>query len=170
VPEVVAPIVEAPEPIIEEVPEVVAPIVEEIPEVVEVPEPAPIVEEIPEVVEMPEPLVEEVSEVVVSVIETPEPVVEETPVVNEQPAPVETSRSTNKYTVQLLSLSKFSQSRLNTFLNQHGLSDKDVMKRQEGSWMKITYGDASSIQEANQIKDKLMRDHNITEAFITGLK
>ncbi len=191
--EIVA-VLEAPEPVApveEEIPEVIVeevPAVEEIPEVVEVPEPVepvveetpepsePVAEEIPEPIETPEPVapvVEEVPEPVAPVIEEePEsaPVVEEVPEVEETPPPVEVSRVAVKYTVQILSLAEFSQIRLNTYCRQHNLSINDVKKKQVGEWMKITYGEANSIQEATQLKEKLMRENSINEAFVTPIK
>jgi len=172
------------EPVVEEEPEAVPepeaevdPVAEEEPEAV--PEPiveiAPVVEEAPEIAPEPEaevePVVEEEPEVV------PEPVVEESPepvvrIVKEVPlAPVEVvNTSTTKYTVQLLSLAKFSQARLNTYCRQHNLSVDDVKKNQVGKWMKITYGEANSLEAANQIRKQLMRDNNIDEAFVTPVK
>jgi septal ring-binding cell division protein DamX len=191
-PEVVPePVVEEVAPVVEEVPEVVpepvieevVPVVEEVPEVVSEPvveEVAPVVEEVPEVV--PEPVVEEVVPVVEEepeiasepIVEEVAPVVEEVPEVVEAPIPPPTSSEANrtavKYTVQILSLSKFSQARLNTYCKQHGLSVNDVAKRQVGEWMKITYGEANSIEEAKEIKEKLMRDYNVNEAFVTPIK
>ncbi|PCJ22422.1 MAG: hypothetical protein COA97_13425 [Flavobacteriales bacterium] len=175
IPEVVpeSVVVEEVEPIVEEVPEVVPePVVEEVAVVVEeelevvhepvvVEEVEPVEEEKPEVVS--EPVVEEVPEI----IEDSEPI---TRVVKENPIPVTISKTTVKYTVQLLSLAKFSQSRLNIFCKQHNLSMDDIKKKQVGSWMKITYGEANSIQEANDIMKKLIDNNNINEAFVTVIK
>jgi septal ring-binding cell division protein DamX len=75
-----------------------------------------------------------------------------------------------KYTVQLLSIGEFSQSRLNIYCKQHKLSVSDVKKKQVGEWMKITYGEANSIQEAAQIKEKLKQNHGIKDAFVVQIK
>ncbi|MBL4594583.1 MAG: hypothetical protein JKX68_12320 [Flavobacteriales bacterium] len=186
----VTPVVEEAE-IVEEAPaveKVSQPIVEEDPEIIEAPEPVvPEVEEEPAVEVVPEPVVEEIP----TVEEVPEPVVEEGPEIIEVPDPVdpviepvheevleveetsasaELSKTIVRYTIQLLSLSEFSQSKLKVYCRQHNLSIDDVKKNQVGNWMKITYGEASSIEEANQIKERLIREHNIDGAFITKVK
>jgi hypothetical protein len=80
------------------------------------------------------------------------------------------SRVSTKYTVQLLSLLEFSQAKLNTFCRQHNLQVSKVKKKQVGNWTKISYGEANSIGEANQIKERLMQNNSIDDAFIVPLK
>ena len=160
-----------PEPVVEVVPEAEE-IPEIAPEVEETPEPAPVVEKTPapEAEETPEvaPDVEEIPEPAPIVEETPEPVAEETP---ELPAPAETAKTSGKkYTVQILSLSEFSQSRLDFYIKQHHLTASKVNKHKEGPWMKITYGDAKSATEAMEIKEKLQSENNIVDAFIVRVK
>ena len=85
----------------------------------------------------------------------------------EKPSPI---ASKTKYTVQLLSLSRFSEERLGIFCKKHKLPVNSVKKRQVGSLMKITYGEANTIKEANLIQEKLIRDNNINQSFVTYLK
>ena len=80
------------------------------------------------------------------------------------------AQSTKKYTVQLLSLSNFSQERLNTFCKKYKLPVSSVTKRKVGTAMKITYGEVSSIQEAKSIQAELRQNHGIKESFITKVQ
>ena len=177
--DVIAEVVEVPEPVVElpdspvvDEERVAEVVVKKVPEIVKVPEVIEVpgsvaIEEVLEVIEKEEEVVAEVSEVVAS----PEPDVEEAPKPVEVSAPIVKSSVSNKvYTVQLLSLSEFSQSRLNTYCKKHDLSINDINKNKVGEWMKITYGQVSSLQEANQIKESLSEKHGITESFITVLK
>lgn len=118
-------------------------------EVIEVPEQvASLISNEPEVIETLEPIAE------VKVIET---------------ATVVNSLST-KFTVQLLSLSNFSQSRLNNYCKQYNLPVSKITKRNVGTMVKITYGEVSSIQEARELNDQLVRDYGINDSFVTSIK
>ncbi len=81
-----------------------------------------------------------------------------------------TKDSITKYTVQLLSLSEFSQARLNTYCKKHRLLVASLSKNKVGNVTKITYGAANSIQEAKQIQEKLRRENGIDESFVAKLK
>ncbi len=165
------------EQVVEEIPVPTTPIAEEVPTVEEISESVPaIVEKKPVVDVIPEPTTPIVEKVPI-VEESPEPepiVVEEEPMVRKIPETTspstESIRVSTKYTVQLLSLSKFSQSRLNTFCKQHNIPVTDVKKNQVGEWMKITYGEANSMGEAAKIKQTLKQHHGITDAFVVLVK
>lgn len=94
-----------------------------------------------------------------AVVESPEVV--ETPATVSQPA-----TSSAQYSIQILSLAEFSQSRLNNYIKQHNLDANQIVKRQVGSWMKISYGKLNSKDEAREMILKLRRSHNITDAFL----
>ena len=141
-----------------------------------------VVEEETEVIPEEEPVAEEpVVEVVETTMEEttpePEPVVEETTVEIEEETPAETERVINtpapstsaKYSIQILSLAEFSQSRLNTYIRQHNLDASKIKKRQVGQWTKISYGELNSKDEAREMILKLRRSHNITDAFLVTL-
>ena len=143
--------------------------VEEEPKVIEEPKPvpSPVVEEEPEVIEKPKPVATPSVEKEPEVIEEPKPV--PLPVVEEKKLPVTEVVST-KYTVQLLSLSEFSQARLNTYCKKHNLPVNKVSKRNVGSVIKVTYGEASSIEDASALKETLVRDYGISDCFVTKIK
>ncbi|MCB0402654.1 MAG: SPOR domain-containing protein [Flavobacteriales bacterium] len=84
----------------------------------------------------------------------------------ETPAP---SPSSAKYSIQILSLSKFSQSRLDQYIREHNLDPSKVHKKDTGEWMKISYGELSSKDEAREMIQKLRRSHNITDGFLVTL-
>ncbi len=164
-------------PVVEETP-TASPIVEEEP-IAEVTEPvSPVVEEEP-IEEVPEPVpsVEEENPVIEETPSTP-PVVEEEPIeetpappiIEEAPAPPVNNEVGTKYTVQLLSLMEFSQTRLNFYCKQHNLSLSKIKKNKKGEWMKITYGEANSKEEAYRIIEKLKRDNKIKDAFVVPIK
>ncbi len=77
--------------------------------------------------------------------------------------------SSSKYSIQILSLSKFSQTRLNNYIREHNLDANQIVKRQVGEWTKISYGKLSSKDEAREMILKLRRSHNITDAFLVTL-
>ncbi|MBL4669907.1 MAG: cell envelope integrity protein TolA [Flavobacteriales bacterium] len=76
---------------------------------------------------------------------------------------------TIKYTVQILSLSNYSFSRLKNYCSKHNLDVNDVKKKQVGNVMKITYGEVYTIDEANLLKDKLREEHDVN-GFVTKVK
>lgn len=159
VPKSTSPIIKK-EPIIE-VAKPAPPIVKEEP-IVEVVKPAPlIIKEKPvvEVAKSTSPIVKKEP-----IVETPKP-----PVVKEVPSTTITNKASTKYTIQLLSLLEFSQTRLTSYCKQHNIPLDKVKKNKQGEWMKITYGEANSKDEANQIIEKLKKEHQVNEAFIVPL-
>jgi len=170
------------EPDVKEIPEheEVVEIAETLEEVLE----EVVVKDIPETENRPE-IHEEISEMEESVVEEnlipitdeeDQAVLEDSPVIGEvlniedSSPPILINRINTMYTVQLLSLAEFSQERLNTFCKEHNLPANSIKKNQVDTWVKITYGEANSVQEAMEIKNKLMRDNNIKDAFVTQLK
>ncbi|PJB14439.1 MAG: hypothetical protein CO118_08565 [Flavobacteriales bacterium CG_4_9_14_3_um_filter_32_8] len=99
-------------------------------------------------------------------VEHPKPTL---PIVKEKPTPSIANKVTTKYTVQLLSLLEFSETRVNSFCKQHHIPLDKIMKIKKGEWMKITYGEANSKEEASQLLEKLKQEHQIKEAFIVPL-
>ena len=76
------------------------------------------------------------------------------------------SVSEQKYTVQLLSLSKFSEDRLAYYCKKHKLDVSKVNRKQSGEWMKITYGAYDTKGEANKQVNKLAQDNGIKDGFV----
>ena len=159
------------EPVVE-VAKPVKPLVKEEP-IIEDSQPAPAIVKEEPVMKPAPPVIKEVPVEVVSKPAPPvikdEPIVEVTqptpPIVKEQPA-TSTTKGSTKYTVQLLSLLEFSQARLTSYCKQHHIPLDKVKKNKKGEWMKITYGEANSREEAYQLLEKLKQDHQVKEAFI----
>jgi hypothetical protein len=167
------------EPVVEEEsPEAEIP-VEEM--AVEEPAKEPVVESMPEEAskeEVPslEVVEEPITEVVVEeAVEAPEEIVVETPIVEENieepvvvpvpPVAETTSRNSAQYTVQILALSDFSQSRLNTYCKEHNLSLSKISKKQVNGFTKIRYGSVNSMDEAKALRKTLI-NQNVQGAFI----
>jgi hypothetical protein len=74
--------------------------------------------------------------------------------------------SNNTYTIQLLSLSKFSQERLNYYCKKHKLDIQKIGKKKSGEWMKITYGKFNTKEEAKMGNRELAKSHGISDAFV----
>jgi flagellar biosynthesis GTPase FlhF len=77
--------------------------------------------------------------------------------------------STKYYSVQLLSLSNFSEERLKSYCKKHNLPINEIIKRPIGAMVKISYGKVNSQEAATQLQQKLKRDHQINESFIVVL-
>ncbi len=110
-----------------------------------------------------EPLETVIEETVIQ----PEAVAKSTP--TPSPTPTTSTSSSTKYSIQILSLAEFSQTRLNTYIKQHNLDASKIKKSQVDSWTKISYGELSSKDEAREMIQKLRRNHNITDAFLVTL-
>lgn len=128
------------------VPQPTPPIIKEEP-VVEIPQPTPLVVKTKPIVEVPKP----------------------TTTVKETPSMLATNKVGTKYTVQLLSLLEFSEIRVNNYCKLHHIPLDKIKKIKKGEWMKITYGETNSIEEANQIIEKLKNEHQVKDAFIVPL-
>ncbi|MCO6499624.1 MAG: SPOR domain-containing protein [Vicingus serpentipes] len=76
--------------------------------------------------------------------------------------------STTKYAVQILALSNYSEQRVATFCNQHGLLVSEISTEKVGGLTKVRYGAASSLEQAKEIRNKLVKK-NITGAFIVKI-
>jgi len=78
--------------------------------------------------------------------------------------------SNEVYMIQLLALSDFSQSRLNTFCRQHHIAVKDITKVNENGLTKIRYGKAFSKPEALKLRVEVIEKTNIAGAFVVKIK
>lgn len=77
--------------------------------------------------------------------------------------------STKYYSVQLLSLSNFSEERLKSYCKTHNLPINEIIKRPVGAMVKISYGKVNSQEAATQLQQKLKRDHQIESSFVVKL-
>lgn len=131
--------------------------------VAKVPQPTPPVIKEEPVVEIPQPTPPVVK--TKPIVEVPKPTATE----KEIPSMLATNKAGTKYTVQLLSLLEFSPARLTSYCKQHNIPLDKVKKNKKGEWMKITYGEVNSKEEANQIIEKLKKEHQVNDAFIVPL-
>lgn len=139
-----------------------------VPETVEAP-----VETVEETAE--EPIVEGVEAPVVEEVEVPEiveevveaPVEVETPEVKEEV--VESPDPNVIYSVQLLSLSDFREYRLIEFCKEHNLSRNDMILRESGNWVKVSYKRLTTKEEAIALRDKLATEKQLKDTFIVKL-
>lgn len=74
-----------------------------------------------------------------------------------------------KYTIQLLSLSKFSQARFDEYCEEHSLLEEEVTTRVVNGVTKVIYGKANSLEEAKKLIDRLKLLNNIDGAFAVPL-
>jgi len=74
-----------------------------------------------------------------------------------------------KYTIQILSLSKFSKARFDAYCKKHSLLEDEVSTRIVNGVTKVIYGKANSLEEAKKIIDKLKLLNNIDAAFAVPL-
>ncbi|MDF1673621.1 MAG: SPOR domain-containing protein, partial [Vicingaceae bacterium] len=70
------------------------------------------------------------------------------------------------YSVQILSLSNFSEKRLNSYCTKHKISNRDIIKRNVNGLTKISYGKVKTPEEATLLQKKLKNENGITESFI----
>ena len=131
--------------------------------VAKVPQPTPPVIKEEPVVEIPQPTPPVVK--TKSIVEVPKPTATE----KKTPSMLATNKIGMKYTVQLLSLLEFSETRVNNYCKLHHIPLDKIKKNKKGEWMKITYGEANSKEEANQIIEKLKKEHQVNDAFIVPL-
>lgn len=82
--------------------------------------------------------------------------------------PIETAKISNKFTVQILALAKFSQNKLTVFCKQHNLLLSQISKKQINGLMKIRYGVSYSKEEARKLRTSLL-NKGIIGAFVVGL-
>ncbi|MGB0882562.1 MAG: SPOR domain-containing protein [Vicingaceae bacterium] len=73
------------------------------------------------------------------------------------------------YTIQLLSLSKFSQARFDEYCDKHSLLPEEVSTRVVNGMTKVIYGKAKSLAEAKKLIDRLKLLNNIDGAFAVPL-
>ena len=73
------------------------------------------------------------------------------------------------YTIQILSLSKFSQARLDAFCKKHSLLHEEVSTRMVNGMTKVIYGKVTSLEAAKKLINKLKLLNNIDGAFAVPL-
>ena len=78
----------------------------------------------------------------------------------------EKSQLGNSYTIQLLSLSRFSQARLDYYCKKNKLDRYKITKKRSGEWMKITCGEFNSKEEASAQLRYLNNKKGIKGAFV----
>ena len=74
-----------------------------------------------------------------------------------------------KYTIQLLSLSKFSKARFDEYCDEHSLLPEEVSTRVVNGMTKVIYGKAKSLEEAKKLIDRLKLLNNVDGAFAVPL-
>lgn len=71
-----------------------------------------------------------------------------------------------QYAIQLLSLSSFSQDRLDYFCKKHQLEMNKLWIKRSGDWTKIIYGKFETKDAANLVIAELAQKHNLMDAII----
>lgn len=77
--------------------------------------------------------------------------------------------SSNKsYSVQILSLQFYNEKRLNEFLNMYKLKPSETFKKEINSVVKIYTGKFKTYEEAKALKEKLIKQNNLTDSFVVS--
>lgn len=80
---------------------------------------------------------------------------------------VKTTNNNGKtYSVQILSLSNYSESRLAYYCKKHNISMNDIVKRNIDGYTKISIGKVNSKEEASVLQQKLNTQNGISQSFI----
>jgi len=96
-------------------------------------------------------------------------VVKEKQIAKEETIKDELADTQVMYTIQLLSLSKFSTTRFTAYCEEHSLLDEEVSTRIVNGLTKVIYGKAHSLEEAKKLIDQLKLLNNIDGAFAVPL-
>jgi len=96
-------------------------------------------------------------------------VIKEKPIVKEETIKEELADTQVIYTIQLLSLSKFSPARLVAYCEEHSLLEDEVSTRDVNGVTKVICGKANSLEEAKKLIDQLKLLNNIDGAFAVPL-
>ncbi|MCB9335521.1 MAG: SPOR domain-containing protein [Flavobacteriales bacterium] len=78
------------------------------------------------------------------------------------------SAESKTYSVQILSLQFFNETRFKEFLSSYQLKAADTYKKEINGMVKIYIGKFSSYEEAKAEKDKLIKQHNLSDSFIVS--
>ena len=105
----------------------------------------------------------------VIVLESTVEIIKNPVVKNEATIKEELADTKVKYTIQLLSLSKFSQARFDEYCDEHSLLPEEVTTRVVNGMTKVIYGKANSLEEAKKLIDRLKLLNNIDGAFAVPL-
>ena len=73
------------------------------------------------------------------------------------------------YSVQLLSLTKFTEEKLAYYCKKHKLNRNELVIRKVNGLTKISYGKATSSKAASKIQQILNQQHQISESFVVVL-
>lgn len=76
--------------------------------------------------------------------------------------------SSKTYSVQILSLQYFNEQRFNEFLASYRLKPSDTYKKEINGMVKIYIGKFSSYDDAKREKEKLIKEHNLSDSFIVS--
>lgn len=77
--------------------------------------------------------------------------------------------SSNKsYSVQILSLQFYNEKRLNEFLNVYKLKASETFKKEVNGMVKIYTGKFKTYEEAKALKEKLIKQNNLTDSFVVS--
>jgi preprotein translocase subunit Sec63 len=79
------------------------------------------------------------------------------------------SEPNQRYTIQLLSLAKFSQARLDYYCKKHKLDTGMVTKKRLGEWTKIYYGQFETKSAALSVREELVQNHNLMDTIVIVL-
>jgi len=102
------------------------------------------------------------------IVEEPEPI-KETPIVETVSTPVSESNNSSKYSVQLFTLSNYQEDRLQYFCEQHQLSRKEMILKEVGSTIVVSYKKLNSKEEAINLRDKLRINTQTQDAFVVTI-
>lgn len=78
------------------------------------------------------------------------------------------SGSNKSYSVQILSLQFYNEKRLNEFLNVYKLKASETFKKEVNGMVKIYTGKFKTYEEAKALKEKLIKQNNLTDSFVVS--
>lgn len=78
------------------------------------------------------------------------------------------SSSNKSYSVQILSLQFYNEKRLNEFLSLYKLKPTETFKKEVNGMVKIYTGKFKTYEEAKALKEKLIKQNNLTDSFVVS--
>jgi len=78
------------------------------------------------------------------------------------------SSSNKSYSVQILSLQFYNEKRLNEFLSMYKLKSSETFKKEINGVVKIYTGKFKTYEEAKTLKEKLIKQNNLTDSFVVS--
>lgn len=76
--------------------------------------------------------------------------------------------SSKSYSVQILSLQFYNEKRLNDFLSLYKIKSTDIFKKEVNGVIKIYLGKYKTYEEAKALKEKLIKQNNLTDSFVVS--